>query len=73
MKEVVQAVRETILAADPRIDKTIKRQAPTFIYNGNLASFYPKSKKHASLMCRQGRRSRVIFHHWRARAAPVAS
>ena len=55
MKELVQAVREVILAADPRIEETIKWQAPTFVYRGNLASFFPKSKKHASLMFHKGK------------------
>ncbi len=50
MKPVVQRVREIILEADPRIEETIKWQAPTFTYKGNLASFYPKSKAHASLL-----------------------
>lgn len=54
MKEVVQAVRETILAADSRIEETIKWQAPTFVFKGNLASFFPQSKKHASLMFHKG-------------------
>ena len=53
-KEVVQAVREAILAADERVGETIKWQAPTFTYKGNIASFFPKSKKHASLMFHQG-------------------
>lgn len=55
MKDLVQAVRETILAADVRIEETIKWQAPTFIYQGNLASFFPKAKKHASLMFHKGK------------------
>jgi hypothetical protein len=50
MKPVVQAVRKVIMNADARIAETIKWQAPTFMYKGNLASFYPKSKQHASLM-----------------------
>jgi hypothetical protein len=54
MKEVVQRVRELILAADPRIDECIKWQAPTFTYGGNLASFFPKAKQHASLMFHTG-------------------
>jgi hypothetical protein len=56
MKPVVQRVREIVLEADPRIDETIKWQAPTFTYKGNLASFYPKSKGHASLMFHVGAR-----------------
>ena len=54
-KALVQAVREVILAADPRIEEAIKWQAPTFVYRGNLASFFPKSKKHASLMFHKGK------------------
>jgi hypothetical protein len=54
MKPVVQEVRRVILAADPRIEETIKWQAPTFMYKGNLASFFPKSKQHASLMFHVG-------------------
>src|SRR3990172_2839163 len=38
MKDVVQRVREIILAADPRIDECVKWQTPTFTYKGNLAS-----------------------------------
>jgi len=54
MKGVVMRMREIILAADPRIDECIKWQAPTFTFEGNLASFYPKSKQHASLMFHVG-------------------
>jgi hypothetical protein len=54
MKPVVQAVREVVLKADKRITETIKWQAPTFVYKGNLASFFPKSKSHASLMFHTG-------------------
>ncbi len=50
MKSIVMAVREVILSADERIEESIKWQAPTFAYNGNLASFFPKSKAHASLL-----------------------
>ena len=55
MKPLVNAVRETILLADPRITESIKWKAPTFEYRGNLASFFPKSKKHASLMFHKGK------------------
>lgn len=54
MKETVAKMREIILAADPRIDECIKWQAPTFVYKGNMASFFPKAKKHASLMFHEG-------------------
>lgn len=53
MRPVVQAVRQVILE-DPRIDETIKWQSPTFVYKGNMASFNPRSRKHASLMFHAG-------------------
>lgn len=54
MKDVVERIREILLAADDRIEECIKWQAPTFTYKGNLASFFPKSKQHASLMFHTG-------------------
>jgi hypothetical protein len=54
MKPVVQRVREIILDADPRIGECIKWQSPTFTFGGNLASFNPRSKHHASLMFHTG-------------------
>jgi hypothetical protein len=54
MKPVVQRIREIVLDADLRVEEVIKWQAPTFTYKGNIASFYPKSKQHASLMFHQG-------------------
>ncbi len=56
MKPVVQRIREIMLGADKRIDECIKWQAPTFTYQGNIASFFPKSKQHASLMFHLGAR-----------------
>ncbi|QIM19728.1 DUF1801 domain-containing protein [Leucobacter coleopterorum] len=32
----------------------MKWQAPTFVYRGNIASFYPKTKTHVSLMFHHG-------------------
>jgi hypothetical protein len=54
MKDVVQRIRTIVLGADKRIEECVKWQAPTFTYRGNLASFYPKSKQHASLMFHLG-------------------
>lgn len=56
MKEVVQRIRHIILATDDRISECVKWQAPTFVYEGNLASFYPKSMNYATLMFHQGAR-----------------
>lgn len=54
MKEVVQRMREIILGADSRVEECIKWQAPTFVFEGNLASLFPNSKQHASLMFHTG-------------------
>ena len=54
MKPVVERIRAIVLGADPRMQECIKWQAPTFTYEGNLASFFPKSKQHASLMFHTG-------------------
>ncbi len=54
MKQVVMAIRARILEAEPRLGEAIKWQAPTFIYKGNVASFFPKAKRHASLMFHKG-------------------
>lgn len=36
------------------MSEAIKWQAPTFIYRGNIASFFPKSKKTVTLMFHLG-------------------
>ena len=53
-KDLVQSVRQVILDTDPQVTETIKWQAPTFLYRGNIASFYPKTKTHVSLMFHTG-------------------
>ena len=52
--DLVQQVRSLVLAVSPDVTEAIKWQAPTFMYHGNIASFYPKSKQHVSLMFHQG-------------------
>jgi hypothetical protein len=54
MKEVLLFVRDAVLESDERIEECIKWQSPTFTYKGNIASFNPRSKKHASLMFHNG-------------------
>ncbi|QMU58308.1 MAG: hypothetical protein GKR98_08930 [Boseongicola sp.] len=63
MKPVVATLRERVLEALPEVDEAIKWQAPTFIYKGNIASFFPKSKKHASLMFHKGAEIPGTFLH----------
>lgn len=53
-KETMLAVREVILAADPRVSECVKWSTPTFVFEGNIASFQPKAKRFASLMFHRG-------------------
>lgn len=54
-KDLVQAVRTVLLDADDRLTEAIKWKAPTFVYQGgNLASFFPKSTQHVTLMFHTG-------------------
>jgi hypothetical protein len=53
-RELVSKVRDFILDVDPAVTEAIKWQAPTFIYKGNIASFFPRSKKNVTLMFHQG-------------------
>lgn len=53
-RELVAKIRDFILAVDPAVTEAIKWQAPTFMYKGNIASFFPRSKKNVSLMFHLG-------------------
>ena len=52
-KPAMQAVREVIMS-DERMSETIKWKSPTFMFQGNLASFNPRSKAHVSLLFHSG-------------------
>jgi hypothetical protein len=62
-KEVLLHMREVILASDDRIEETIKWKSPTFMYRGNIASFNPRSRQHASLMFHTGANIPGEFPH----------
>ena len=49
----MRSVRAIILAADARIEESIKWKTPTFSYRGNIASFSP-AKRCVSLMFHRG-------------------
>ena len=52
-KDAMLRVREIILE-DERITETIKWKAPTFMFEGNMASFNPRAKKYVSLLFHTG-------------------
>ena len=53
-KDAMLRVREIILGADDRMTESVKWSAPTFSFEGNLASFQPRTKKFVSLMFHRG-------------------
>lgn len=50
----IRRVREIILSTHRDITETIKWNSPTFMYKGNMASYFMNAKKHVSLMFHQG-------------------
>ncbi len=54
MTNEIQMVRQIILATDDKIEETIKWSSPTFMYKGNIASFFLNAKKFVSLMFHKG-------------------
>ena len=50
----IRRVREIILSSDERVEEAVKWSSPTFIYKGNIASFFMNTKKHVSLMFHKG-------------------
>jgi hypothetical protein len=54
LKDLWEDIREIILNVDPKMEEDIKWGAPTFIYNGNLATFNPRAKKFVNLTFHTG-------------------
>ena len=54
MDAEMRRIREIILSVDDRIEEAPKWSSPTFIYKGNIASFFMNTKKFVSLMFHKG-------------------
>ncbi len=54
LDEEIRRVREIILASDDRVEEDVKWSSPTFMYKGNIASFFMNTKKFVSLMFHKG-------------------
>jgi hypothetical protein len=54
LEKEMQAVRRIVLGVDRRITETIKWKSPTFVFEGNIASIEPRSRKQVSLLFHQG-------------------
>ena len=54
MKTEMERVREIVLPTDDRLAEAIKWKTPTFMYEGNIASFNPRAKAHVSLLFHAG-------------------
>ncbi len=61
-KEAMLRVRAIILE-DGRMNETIKWKSPTFMFEGNMASFNPRTKSHVSLMFHTGASIPGSFYH----------
>src|SRR5215510_6957355 len=54
MTDEMNRIREIILAVDDEIEEVVKWSAPTFMYKGNIASFFMNTKNSVSLMFHYG-------------------
>jgi hypothetical protein len=54
LKDAMQIVRSIVLRVDDRIEEAIKWKSPTFMFEGNIASIDPRTKKQVNLMFHQG-------------------
>ena len=54
LKKAMLQARQIILGADRRVTETIKWKSPTFMFEGNIASIEPRSKKQVSVLFHQG-------------------
>ncbi|WP_411029428.1 DUF1801 domain-containing protein [Spongiimicrobium sp. 3-5] len=54
LNKEIKEVRDIILKTDDRITEAIKWKSPTFMYKGNIASFFFNAKKFVSLMFHKG-------------------
>ncbi len=50
----IRQVREIILSVDDRIEEAVKWKSPTFMYKGNIASYFMNARKFVSLMFHKG-------------------
>lgn len=53
-KDLIAAVRQAVLAADPRITEDIRWKSPTFVYHGTFATFFPNSTSYICLLFHEG-------------------
>ena len=56
MTAEMQRIREIILGANDKMEEDIKWSAPTFMYKGNMASFFMNTKNSVSLLFHYGAR-----------------
>ena len=73
LNDAMRRVRSIVLAMDDRVEEEIKWRSPAFMFEGNIASIDPRTKKHVNLMFHQARTSRRSTCSWRAEPEPSAS
>ena len=65
LAEVVEALRQIILKADPAIGEEIKWNAPTFFYTGEMKPFNPKEYKRYLVVFNLFRKDCIRLAFWR--------
>ena len=65
LREVVEALRQIILRADPAIGEEIKWNAPTFFYTGEMKPFNPKEYKRYLVVFNLFRKDCIRLVLWR--------
>ena len=60
-KEIVEALRQTILSTDPEIAEEIKWNAPSFYYSGEMKPFDPKEYRRHIIVMNLHKRILMVF------------
>jgi hypothetical protein len=59
--QIVEAIRQIVLSADPEIGEEIKWNAPSFLYTGEMRPFNPKEYKRYIIVMNLHKRILLVF------------
>ncbi|MDN3583476.1 DUF1801 domain-containing protein [Mucilaginibacter flavus] len=60
-REIVEAIRQTVLSTHAEIGEEIKWNAPSFLYTGEMKSFEPKEYKRYIIVMNLHKRILLVF------------
>ncbi|MBI5232553.1 MAG: DUF1801 domain-containing protein [Coriobacteriales bacterium] len=64
LKDVVEALRQTILAADPSVGEEVKWNAPAFFYTGEMPPFDAKEFRRHLVVTNLHRQNEILLVFW---------